>query len=206
MTCSAPTMGRTSTNTGTDQTPPSMGRSCPEDEAYIDQLWQEAKDAGQPVSRRFIRQKLMNGQTDWDFGGHVLTYLTRQGSRPVDRAVGERVVRRLAGRQAHPRLPLAEGEAAEANPAAPVGNPPSTGAAATPKENPMNDPTRNARANTGMTVADLGVRHLGLTVRVNGYQGPLHLITLTDHADCVELHIGESLTWVKPSAPAEIIP
>lgn len=92
-------MSLTATLTGTRvpvQTPPSMGGVCPEDEAYIDRLWQEAKDAGQPVSRRFIRQKLANGQTDWDFGGHVLTYLTRQGSRPVDRAVGERVARRLS--------------------------------------------------------------------------------------------------------------
>lgn len=36
-----------------------------------------------------------SGQADWDFGGAVLTYLTRGGSRPVDLAVGERVARRL---------------------------------------------------------------------------------------------------------------
>ena len=40
---------------------------------------------------RFIE----SAQTDYDFGGVVLTYLTRRGSVPVDIHVGERVARRL---------------------------------------------------------------------------------------------------------------
>lgn len=83
----------------TSQTPPSMGQLCPEDETFVERLWQEAKAAGRPVSRRFIRQRLIAGQTDWDFGGHVLTYLTRHGSHPVDGTVGERVASRLTTRR-----------------------------------------------------------------------------------------------------------
>lgn len=95
---------RHSQHTGTCQNPASMGRGasvelCPEDEAFVERLWQEAKAAGRPVSRRFIRQRLIAGQTDWDFGGYVLTYLTRHGSRPVDGPVGERVASRLTSRR-----------------------------------------------------------------------------------------------------------
>lgn len=75
----------------------SMADLCPEEVAVLADI----KAAGKYISPsrlhgmyvRFIE----NGQTDWDFGGYVLTYLTRHGSRPVDGAVGERVARRLAG-------------------------------------------------------------------------------------------------------------
>jgi len=101
---------RHSTNTGTDQTPPSIAEARLDDEAeaWIDQQWQQMKDAGHPVSKRYLRQKLIaewkrelaaeaveRGEVENPM--HVLTYLTRSGSRPVDLAVGERVARRLVG-------------------------------------------------------------------------------------------------------------
>lgn len=36
-----------------------------------------------------------NADADYDFGGHVLTYLRRRGSVPVDIATGERATKRL---------------------------------------------------------------------------------------------------------------
>lgn len=49
---------------------------------------------------RIYWQAIENGQTDWDFGGYVLTYLRKRGevqrSVGVDISVGERVARRLA--------------------------------------------------------------------------------------------------------------
>lgn len=67
------------------QTPPSMGESRPDEDAYVEQVWAEMKAAGTPVSRRHIRQQLANAQADYDFGGIVLTYLSRRRSVPVDR-------------------------------------------------------------------------------------------------------------------------
>ena len=78
-------------------TPQTMGQPCPD----VERVWTECQAAGVPVSRRYLRGLyslyLENAQTDWDFGGWVLTYLTRSGSRPVDGAVGERVASGLAG-------------------------------------------------------------------------------------------------------------
>lgn len=104
---------RNSTDTGTDQTPPSIGSPClgAEAEAWIDQRWQEMKDAGHPVSKRYLRQNLL---ADWkrtlmaeaiargdvENPAHVLTHLTRSGSRPVDLATGERATNELMGRVA----------------------------------------------------------------------------------------------------------
>lgn len=91
----------TDTNTGTDQTPPSMApaRLDDEAEAWIDDQWQQMKDAGHPVSKRYLRQKLV---AEWareladESPSPVLTYLTRHGSVPVDTRVGEFVAGRLA--------------------------------------------------------------------------------------------------------------
>lgn len=83
-----------------DQTPPSIAESCPDEDAYVEAVWLEARESGHPVSRRFIRQQLTAAQRRYDnalAGGPVLTYLTRRGSVPVDQQVGERVARRLAG-------------------------------------------------------------------------------------------------------------
>ncbi len=55
-------------------------------------MWVEARAAGHPVSRRYIRQQLAGAQARYDsaeadreFGGIVLTYLNHHGSVPVDR-------------------------------------------------------------------------------------------------------------------------
>ena len=36
-----------------------------------------------------------NADVDFDFGAHVITYLTRHGSRPADLATGEKAVHHL---------------------------------------------------------------------------------------------------------------
>ena len=81
-----------------DQPPPSIDLLCPDDEAEIERQWREAMDEGHPVSRRYLRNKLRRefgrAADHWE-GGAVLTYLTRHGSVPVDRAVGELVAGRL---------------------------------------------------------------------------------------------------------------
>lgn len=76
------------------------GEVCPEVEAV-------AREIGyvQPAKLRYLQRLynrfIENGQTDWDFGAYVLSYLRKGGevsrSVPVDGAVGERVARRLAG-------------------------------------------------------------------------------------------------------------
>lgn len=97
-----------------DQTPLSMGQARPgadeylgdEAEAWIEQRWQEMRDAGHPVSKRSIRHGLL---CEWareakaqaiaegldEDPAAVLTYRRRNGevsrSVPVDGAVGERV-------------------------------------------------------------------------------------------------------------------
>lgn len=88
-------------DTGTDQTPLSMGQPCldPESEAWIEQRWQEMRDSGCPVSRRTIRSRLLAEwarELDPEPATAALTYLTRHGSRLVDAAVGERVAARLS--------------------------------------------------------------------------------------------------------------
>ena len=73
----------------------STGDLCPDELAVL----QQVKDSGKYISPsrlhamygRFIE----NAQTDYDFGGYVLTYLTRRGSVPVDMATGERAIKRL---------------------------------------------------------------------------------------------------------------
>ena len=101
MTVLAPTTGLPAATRVSVPTPPSIGSVRP-DEAVIEQVWTEAMAAGVPVSRRWLRRRYVahvaNGQADWDFGGAVLTYLTRRGeSRAVDAAVGEQVAYRLTG-------------------------------------------------------------------------------------------------------------
>lgn len=83
---------RNSSHTGTEQTPPSIDGACPDEDAYVEQVWAEARAAGHPVSRRYIRQQLASAQARYDsdvadreFGGIVLTYLNHHGSVPVDR-------------------------------------------------------------------------------------------------------------------------
>lgn len=100
---------RNSTNTGTDQTPLSMGSARPdaddylgdEAEAWIEQRWQEMRAAGSPVSRRSIRNRLLaewRRELDTEDGAAVLTFV-RKGevsrSVPVD-PMAERIVRRIA--------------------------------------------------------------------------------------------------------------
>lgn len=100
---------RNQSNTGTDQTPLSMGHSRPdaddylgdEAEAWIEQRWQEMRDAGHPVSKRSIRNRLL---AEWrrelaaEDATPVLTFI-RKGevyrSVPVD-PMAERVAGRVA--------------------------------------------------------------------------------------------------------------
>lgn len=79
-------------------TPPSIGSACPDTDAAIEEIWAACVAAGTPTSRRRLRhlysRYLENAQAEWDFGGYVLTYLSRRGeSVPVDATVGERVTR-----------------------------------------------------------------------------------------------------------------
>ena len=56
-----------------------------------------------PSKQRWLQRKydrfMESAQTDWDFGGYVLTFILKAGevarSVPVDRAVGELVAGRL---------------------------------------------------------------------------------------------------------------
>lgn len=74
-----------------------MADLCP---AEVEVL-QQVRDSGKYISpsrlHRMYERFIENAQSDWDFGGYVLTYLTPRGSLPVDGQVGERVARRLAG-------------------------------------------------------------------------------------------------------------
>lgn len=89
--------GRTATDRDASRTQvgPSEVHLCPEEVEVLAQV----RESGQYISpsrlhamyTRFIE----SAQTDYDFGGVVLTYLTRRGSVPVDIHVGERVARRL---------------------------------------------------------------------------------------------------------------
>lgn len=105
---------RNSSHTGTEQAPLSMGQARPdadeylgdEAETWIEQRWQEMRDAGHPVSKRSIRNRLLTEwrrELDAEDATAVLTFI-RKGevsrSVPVDGAVGERVARRMAGRVA----------------------------------------------------------------------------------------------------------
>lgn len=82
-----------------NQTKPSMGDVCPE-------VARIAADAGitRPRAIRHLQdvydRQMENAQTDWDFGGYVLTYLSRAGqvsrSVPAD-PMAERLAARLAG-------------------------------------------------------------------------------------------------------------
>lgn len=88
-------------NTGTGQTPPSMGQPCldAEAEAWIDEQHAAALAAGTPVSRRYLRQRMLQvwrRELDPEPSTPTLTYLTRHRSVPVDVAVGERVAARLS--------------------------------------------------------------------------------------------------------------
>lgn len=58
---------------------------------------------------------------------------------------------------------------------------------------------------TVTTVADLGVRHLGLTVRTNGWQGALDALSLALDGTYVALRVGGVTVWVPPNQPAEVI-
>lgn len=97
---------RNSSHTGTEQTPLSMGQPCPDDlgdeaEAWIEQRWQEMRDAGCPVSKRSIRNRLLS---EWrrelaaEDATPVLTFI-RKGevcrSVPVD-PMAERICGRVA--------------------------------------------------------------------------------------------------------------
>ena len=69
-------------------------------------VWAVALDLGLNTRARSVRkmqalyERLMEGaMADFDFGAVVLTYLTRNGSRAVDTAVGERVTRRVLKRR-----------------------------------------------------------------------------------------------------------
>ena len=55
------------------------------------------------------------------------------------------------------------------------------------------------------TVADLGVRHIGLTIRTNGWQGVFVGAWRAFDPEWIELRIDGVLAWVKPSQPCEVI-
>lgn len=95
-----------------DQNPAEHGtgapvdRLLPDDEAEIERQWQEAKAAGTPVSRRYLRERLRRefarAEDHWD-GGAVLTYIRHGGgvsrSVPVD-PMAEQIASRLPRRVA----------------------------------------------------------------------------------------------------------
>lgn len=60
-------------------------------------------------------------------------------------------------------------------------------------------------ARVEMTVADLGVRHLGRTIRTNGWQGALDAISLATDGTNVAMRVGGVTIWVPPSQPVEVI-
>lgn len=99
---------RNSSHTGTEQAPLSMGQSRPdaddlgdEAESWIAQRWQEMREAGHPVSKRSIRNRLL---AEWrrelaaGDAAAVLTFI-RGGevsrSVPVD-PMAEGIVRKIA--------------------------------------------------------------------------------------------------------------
>lgn len=87
--------------TNPNNTVESIGQACPDP---VTAVYNDLRALGVYVRPRDLRRLyayfMENAQTDWDFGGYVLTYLTRRGeisrSVPAD-PVGERVASRLAG-------------------------------------------------------------------------------------------------------------
>jgi len=75
----------------------SMGDLCPDEVA----AYRAIREAGEYISpsrlHAMYERVTANADADFDFGAHVLTYLskTRHASIPVDVAVGDRVVKRL---------------------------------------------------------------------------------------------------------------
>lgn len=63
---------------------------------------------------------------------------------------------------------------------------------------------------TVRTVADLGVRHLGGTVRTNGFVGDLQYLGIADDPAYIEVGIQDpengsvTSTWVRPDMPAAV--
>lgn len=56
-----------------------------------------------------------------------------------------------------------------------------------------------------LTVSDQGDRHLGLTIRTNGWQGALDAISLATDGKNIAMRVGGVTIWVPPSQPAEVI-
>lgn len=80
---------------------PSIGQPCPyhPDVMAVAQQMGITRERGVRHLQRLYDQMVANADADFDFGGHVLTYMTRRGSVPVDTATGERATKRvLAGR------------------------------------------------------------------------------------------------------------
>ena len=73
-----------------------MGGVCPEVSDICTELG-FTTPSKQRLLQRLYDRCMENAQTDFDFGGYVLTYLRRSGSRPVDLATGERATKHLMG-------------------------------------------------------------------------------------------------------------
>ena len=81
-----------------DKLAQSAGELCP-DELRALQAFHEAGVYISPSRLHAMYRRVMaSTDADWDFGAHVLTYLSRnrRGSIPVDGAVGERAIKRLS--------------------------------------------------------------------------------------------------------------
>lgn len=74
---------------------PSMGDLCPDELAAYKAIRESGSYVTPSRVRAMYRAALASANADHDFGAHVLTYLTKHGSRPVDLAVGERVTARM---------------------------------------------------------------------------------------------------------------
>lgn len=98
--------GRDSTAVRGEALPmPRIGQARPDGGEWHPDVLAVARDMGVTHPRTLAQLQALydravaNADADFDFGGHVLTRLTRGGSKPVDNAVGERVASRLAGAQ-----------------------------------------------------------------------------------------------------------
>ena len=92
-----PEQGEAHRKANRSETAPSIGQLCPDELRVLREI-RQAGGSIKPSKLHAIYERVTaNADADFDFGAHVLTYLskTRHASIPADIAVGERAVRRI---------------------------------------------------------------------------------------------------------------
>ena len=90
-----PRQGDDQRDASRDKLASSIESLCPDERVVYDAI----RAAGSYISpsrlHAIYEHVTANADVDFDFGAHVITYLTRHGSRPADLATGEKAVHHL---------------------------------------------------------------------------------------------------------------